>query len=953
MKPDIFAGSGKSASLRAKIINFFNAPTFSEDEEKTRRARALNALHLYIMGGIVVIGGAAILFVFQEKLFSSIFMLLGLAATSLSMALNRRGYVQSSGIVLLLSFWILTVFMISLSSGMRSLDIMFFISGTIVAGIIFGANGAYVYAGISLLTGLAFIVAEMLGVEFTQSFNFPPMSAWVLLFINLTFTVIPLQVAFKSLSFLVTRAQSSEERYRRVASVISDYVFSIQYGPDGNITEQWISGAFETITGYTEEEYNARGGWEYLLHPEDLLQDKQDFERLQTNHRLITEIRIIRKDGQVRWVRIYAHPVWDEKENRLAGIYGAVQNISGNKWIETSLRQRAEEVALLYRLGAALASEKNLYEALRAFVRELQQIMDLDAFHIGLYDFETDNFHYPLFLNLDKDLQIPPRKLREKPGLTWEVISTKKTLYLSDITDPRTQREHNIVIIVDAGLRSYVGIPLMIKERVIGIMSVQSAKRDAYAKEQIQLLETIATQVAITIEKLSLLEQVQRELAERTRAEFELKDSESILEVVAAAANTFLKTSKWDEDAWRQEVDRLLEQLGSTIRASHAYIFENIHYGEGSPLISMTYEWSAPNIPSDINNPKYYKMNLEEDELSIWKESILRGLPFIGDGRHLDAEGLQTLQSLGIQALLDVPIFIDDAWWGIIGFDDVANTRNWSNAEVGALILAANLLAAAVKRRQMDLRLQDELYERKTLNEELGEKNAELERFTYTVSHDLRSPLVTIQGFLGYLQKSASEGNMAAFENDYARISRATLRMDKLLKDLLEISRIGRVLNKQQNLSFEVLIKEVEEIVHGRLQKGNITLQTQPNLPNVHGDKPRLTEVLQNLIDNAAKYMGSQPNPVIEIGLQGYETESNKPIFYVRDNGMGISHEYHERIFRLFEKLDPDSEGTGVGLALVKRIIEFHGGQIWLESEPGKGATFFFTLPQAIPENKQ
>lgn len=939
--------------MRAHIFNFFSAPIFSDDEEKTRRARALHALHLYLGAGIVLLGGTSVLFFFQEKFFSSIFMLAGLAATCLSMVLNRRGQVQNAGIVLLFSFWSLTVLMISLSSGMRSLDIMFFISGTIVAGIIFGAQGAYVYAGISLLTGLAFVIAEMMGVEFARSFSFPPMSAWILLLINLTFTVIPLQVAFKSFSALVNRAQISEERYRRVVSVISDYVFSIQYGADGTITDQWISGAFETITGYTEEEYNARGGWKSLLHPEDLLIDKQDLERLQTNHKLITEIRIIRKDGQVRWVRIYAHPIWNETQNRLEGIYGAVQNISGNKWIETTLRQRAEEVALLYRLGAALASEKNLYEALRAFVRELQQIMDLDAFHIGLYNFETDDFYYPLFLNLDKDLQLPPRKLREKPGLTWEVISTKKTLYLSDITDPKTQREHDIVIVVEAGLRSYVGIPLMIEERVIGVMSVQSSKQNAYTNEHIQLLETIATQVAITIEKLSLLEQVQRELAERTRAEAELKDSESILEVVAAAANTFLKTSEWKEDAWRQEVDRLLEQLGSTIRASHAYIFENIHYGEGSPLMSMTYEWSAPNTPSDINNPKYAKMNLEEVELLVWKESVLRGLPFIGDGRHLDEENMEVLRSLGIQALLDVPIFIDDAWWGFIGFDDLTNSRNWSNAEVGALILAANLLSAAVKRRQMDLRLQDELHERKTLNEELGEKNAELERFTYTVSHDLRSPLVTIQGFLGYLQKSASEGNMAAFENDYARISRATLRMDKLLKDLLEISRIGRVINKQQNLPFEILIKEVEEIVHGRLQQGHITLQTQPNLPSIHGDKPRLTEVLQNLIDNAAKYMGSQPKPVIEIGLQGYEPETNKPIFYVRDNGMGIAPEYHERIFRLFEKLDPDSEGTGVGLALVKRIIEFHNGRIWLESEPGKGTTFFFTLPNAAPENKQ
>ena len=132
--------------------------------------------------------------------------------------------------------------------------------------------------------------------------------------------------------------------------------------------------------------------------------------------------------------------------------------------------------------------------------------------------------------------------------------------------------------------------------------------------------------------------------------------------------------------------------------------------------------------------------------------------------------------------------------------------------------------------------------------------------------------------------------------------------------------------------------------MHGQLEARNVTLQTQPNLPPVYGDKPRLVEVLQNLIDNAIKYMGDQSAPRIEIGMYGLENE--KTIFYVKDNGIGIEPEYHERIFRLFDKLDSTSDGTGVGLALVKRIIEFHGGRIWVESEAGKGAVFYFTLPK-------
>ena len=126
-----------------------------------------------------------------------------------------------------------------------------------------------------------------------------------------------------------------------------------------------------------------------------------------------------------------------------------------------------------------------------------------------------------------------------------------------------------------------------------------------------------------------------------------------------------------------------------------------------------------------------------------------------------------------------------------------------------------------------------------------------------------------------------------------------------------------------------------------------IHVSMEPDLPTVHGDRPRLTEVLQNLIDNAAKFMGDREDPKIEIGYQGQDTERGMPIFYVRDNGIGISSQHHDRVFGLFNKLDPKTDGTGIGLALVKRIIEIHGGRIWVESEAGKGSTFFFTLPTA------
>lgn len=235
--------------------------------------------------------------------------------------------------------------------------------------------------------------------------------------------------------------------------------------------------------------------------------------------------------------------------------------------------------------------------------------------------------------------------------------------------------------------------------------------------------------------------------------------------------------------------------------------------------------------------------------------------------------------------------------------------------------------------------------EREKLITELEAKNAELERFVYTVSHDLKSPLVTIVGFLGYLEEDIRRGNMEDLRKDVERIYLAAYKMQDLLKDLLELSRIGRTMNPPQTISFEELVKEALELTEGRLQEHGVRASIQPNLPMIRGDHKRLLELTQNLIDNAAKYMGDQAEPKIEIGHDGYENE--KPILFVRDNGMGIAPEYFERIFGLFNKLNPNSEGTGVGLALARRIVEFHGGRLWVESELGKGSTFYFTLPPA------
>ena len=238
--------------------------------------------------------------------------------------------------------------------------------------------------------------------------------------------------------------------------------------------------------------------------------------------------------------------------------------------------------------------------------------------------------------------------------------------------------------------------------------------------------------------------------------------------------------------------------------------------------------------------------------------------------------------------------------------------------------------------------------EREKLIQELTDKNSELERFTYTVSHDLKSPLVTINGYLGYLEQDAAAGNQERLKKDTQRIQEAVNKMYRLLNELLDLSRIGRIVNSPVQVPFQELVQEAMDAVRGQINARGVVICVQPHLPVVHVDKPRMIEVLQNLLDNAMKYMGDQSQPQIEIG-QRLE-QNGQPVLYIRDNGMGVASEYHERIFGLFNKLDAKSEGTGVGLALVKRIIEVHGGRIWVESELGQGSTFYITLPKAPPE---
>ena len=260
--------------------------------------------------------------------------------------------------------------------------------------------------------------------------------------------------------------------------------------------------------------------------------------------------------------------------------------------------------------------------------------------------------------------------------------------------------------------------------------------------------------------------------------------------------------------------------------------------------------------------------------------------------------------------------------------------------EVGRLEASFNSMADQL---QENKRLQQEFIE------QLEQKNTELERFTYTVSHDLKSPLVTVKGFLGMLEKDIKTGQKDAIDKDIDFLNSATDTMGELLNDLLELSRVGRVINPLTLISMTDLCNEVVSALQGSIKEHHAEITIMPAMPNLYADRGRINEVIQNLLENAIKFSRDSDHPKIKVYS---ETRENHILFVVEDNGIGIESAYHEKIFVLFERLDAKADGTGVGLALVKRIVETHGGEIWIESpvDP-EGSRFCFTLPHSTPES--
>jgi len=262
--------------------------------------------------------------------------------------------------------------------------------------------------------------------------------------------------------------------------------------------------------------------------------------------------------------------------------------------------------------------------------------------------------------------------------------------------------------------------------------------------------------------------------------------------------------------------------------------------------------------------------------------------------------------------------------------------KDFTEEALSFMKAVADLAAAAIERKRAQAALQ-------LTAEEVKRSNRDLEQFAYIASHDLQEPLRAVGGYVKLLQRRFPE-NMDAKALEYINGAAAGAdRMERLISDLLAFSRVGTRGGAFSPADLDAILNEA---LHN-LQTSLTTTQakvTREALPTLAVDATQVMQIFQNLIGNAIKFRSERP-PEIHVGAQ---KQPGRWVFSVRDNGIGIEPQYFERIFQIFQRLHTRKHypGTGIGLAICKKMVERHDGAIWVESEPGRGSTFFFSLPE-------
>ncbi len=373
-------------------------------------------------------------------------------------------------------------------------------------------------------------------------------------------------------------------------------------------------------------------------------------------------------------------------------------------------------------------------------------------------------------------------------------------------------------------------------------------------------------------------------------------------------------------------------EVQQLLRTDRVVIFRLWADGSGRVVQEAVVPSYPVTLGEDIYDPCFV------DYLAQYREGRVRATPNVESG-DIDPCYVEFLRQYAVKANLVVPILIRDTLWGLLIAHQCSAPRQWNSSETKLLKQLADQMGIALSQAEL---LEQETYQR----QELARSNAELERFAYVASHDLQEPLRMVTSYLQLLEQVyADKLDDEAREFIQFAVDGA-VRMRTLIQDLLAYSRVntrGQSFEPQQS---RVLLERAIANLQLAIQESGVTL-TQGELPEVNVDGSQLTQLFQNLLSNAIKFRS--PSRPLQIQIEATR-QSESWLFSIKDNGIGIEPQYTDRIFLIFQRLHHRAEypGTGIGLAICKKIVERHGGRLWVESEPEQGSNFYFTIADQV-----
>jgi PAS domain S-box-containing protein len=415
------------------------------------------------------------------------------------------------------------------------------------------------------------------------------------------------------------------------------------------------------------------------------------------------------------------------------------------------------------------------------------------------------------------------------------------------------------------------------------------------------------------------------DITERKRAEEVLKQQNQCSQLFSEITLNIRQSLKLDEilQTAVTEVQRLLH-------ADRVLVFQLGPDGSGHVVQEAVVPGWPVTLGQNLLDPCFH-----QDFKDRYRQGRIGSIADIDRG-DIEPCHVEFLKQFGVRANLVIPILVKEDVWGLLIAHQCSAPREWASFEVELMRQLGDQIGIALSQAQL---LEQETRQR----QELARSNADLQQFAYVASHDLQEPLRMVASYLQLLERRYKD-KLDTDANEFINYAvDGASRMQNLINDLLAYSRVGTQGKPFKSTNYEQVFRRVMLHLKIAIEESGAVITHDHPFPIVHADESQLVQVLQNLISNAIKFRGDQA-PHIHIGAQHVNEEW---VFSVKDQGIGIDPQYKERIFMIFQRLHNRTEyvGTGIGLAICKRIVERHGGRIWVESELVKGSTFYFTIP--------